>query len=132
MLFTYSLNIDGATEKEFQLIISLKSIYAKWFGFHEQKYIFEHYRWIKKMYYISLLMFYKYTIMIIQSLSIYTSMKHSLLLLKTFSACAQLFRHPVWHWNKSIYTSLLIKRLSIINPSLACLGLLLLFLIISN
>ncbi len=52
-------------------------------------------------------------------------MKHYLLLLKTFSACAQLFRHPVWHKNKSNYASVLIKMLSIINPSLACLVLLL-------
>ncbi len=38
-----------------------------------------------------------YTITVIHRLLIYTSMKHSLLLLKTFSACAPLFRHPVWH-----------------------------------
>jgi hypothetical protein len=36
-----------------------------------------------------------YTITIIHRLLLYTSMKHSLLLLETFSACAQLFRHPV-------------------------------------
>ncbi len=36
-----------------------------------------------------------YMIMIIHNLQIYASMKHSLLLLKTFSTCAQLFRHPV-------------------------------------
>ena len=36
-----------------------------------------------------------YTIMNIHQLSIYTSMKHSLLLTQTFSACAQLFRYPV-------------------------------------
>ncbi len=41
------------------------------------------------------LTYYIYTIMIIHQLSIYTSMKYSLLLLETFSACAQLFRHPV-------------------------------------
>jgi hypothetical protein len=39
---------------------------------------------------------HKYTITIIHWLSIYTSMKHSLLLLETFSACTQLFRQPVW------------------------------------
>ena len=66
-----------------------------------------------------------YMITIIHWLSIYTSMKHSLFLLKTLWACAKLFRHPVWHYNKSIYASLLIKMLSIINPSLACLVLLL-------
>jgi hypothetical protein len=63
--------------------------------------------------------------MIIHPLSIYTSMKHSLLLLKTFSACALLFRYPVWQKNKSVYASLLIKTLSIINPSYASLVLLL-------
>ena len=52
-------------------------------------------------------------------------MKHSLPLLETFSACAQLCRHPVWHYNKSVYSSLLIKTLSIKNPSLASLVLLL-------
>jgi hypothetical protein len=36
-----------------------------------------------------------YMIMIILQLLIFTSMKHSLLLFTTFSACAQLFRHPV-------------------------------------
>ncbi len=63
----------------------------------------------------------QYTITIIHRLSIYTSMKHSPLLLKTFSACGPLFRHPVWRQNKSVYASLLIETLSIINPNLACL-----------
>ncbi len=33
-------------------------------------------------------------------------------LTQTFSTCIQLFRHPVWHKNKSIYASLLIKTLA--------------------
>ncbi len=41
-------------------------------------------------------------------------------------AHSQFFRHPVWHLNKSIYTSLLLKTLYITNPILACLVLLLL------
>jgi len=36
-----------------------------------------------------------YTITIIHQLSIYTSMKYSIFLLKIFSACPQFFRHPV-------------------------------------
>ncbi len=55
---------------------------------------------------------YIYVYIYIHRLLIYTSMKYSLLLLKTFSPCAQIFR-------------LLIKMLSTINPSLACLVLLL-------
>ena len=35
-----------------------------------------------------------YTIMTLHQLLIYTSMVHSLLLIKTISACAPLFRHP--------------------------------------
>ncbi len=40
-------------------------------------------------------LWYRYMITMIHQLSISTSLKHSVLLLKTFSACAQLFRHPV-------------------------------------
>ncbi len=62
-----------------------------------------------------------YTITILHQLLIYTSMKHSLLLTQTFRACISLFGHPVWHYNKSIYTYLLIKMLSITIPCQACL-----------
>ncbi len=70
-------------------------------------------------------MCFNYTITITNWLSIYTSMKHSMPLTKTISPCASLFRHPVWCYNKSICASLLIKTMSISNPSLACLVLLL-------
>ncbi len=43
-----------------------------------------------------------YTIMILDWLSVYTSVKHSLLLTLKISTCAFIFRHPVSHWNKSI------------------------------
>ncbi len=66
-----------------------------------------------------------YMIMILHHLFIFTSMKHSLLQTQTFSTCTSLFRHPVQCYNKSIYTSLLIKMLPVTNPSLACLVLLL-------
>ncbi len=38
-------------------------------------------------------------------------MKHSLLQTLKISACTFIFRHPVLHWNKSVYASLLIKML---------------------
>jgi hypothetical protein len=44
IFFTFSLIIEGATEKVTQFKMSLKSIYTKNFGFLEQKNIFEHYR----------------------------------------------------------------------------------------
>ncbi len=62
----------------------------------------------------------RYTITTLHQLLIYTSKKHSRLSTWTFGACASLFRHPVWLLNKRIYASLLIKMLSITNPSLAC------------
>ena len=42
-LFTFSLIIDGATEKVLQFMMPLKSIRNKNFGFMEQKCIFDNY-----------------------------------------------------------------------------------------
>jgi len=42
--FSFSLIIEGTTEKELQFIMSLKSIYNKNLGLMEPKCIFEHYR----------------------------------------------------------------------------------------
>jgi nucleoside diphosphate kinase len=62
-----------------------------------------------------------YTKAILHRLSIYTSMKHSLLLNQAFTT---LVIHSLDTLSdvriKSIYVSLLIKMLSITNPSLAC------------
>jgi hypothetical protein len=63
--------------------------------FKSRAYSDEHYDNTYKYFSYNDLNYYIHTIMIIHQLSIYTSMKHSLLLLETFSTCAQLFRHPV-------------------------------------
>jgi hypothetical protein len=42
--FTFSLIIEGTTEKVLQFIMPLELIYSKNFGFIEPKCIFEHYR----------------------------------------------------------------------------------------
>jgi hypothetical protein len=65
--------------------------------------------------------YHSYMIMILHRLSIYTFMKYSLLQTSNKRTCTSLFRHPVLRWNKSICASLLIKTLSIHNPSLLCL-----------
>ncbi len=59
-------------------------------------------------------------------LSIYTSRKHSLLSLKLLPLALNSLDILSDITNKSIYASLLIKTLSIPNPSLTCLVLLLL------
>ncbi len=45
--FTFALIVEGATEKVFQFVMTLKTIYNKNFGFIEQKCIFENYRMVK-------------------------------------------------------------------------------------
>jgi hypothetical protein len=44
MLFSFSLTIEGTTEKVFQIIVPFKSIYNKKLGFVEQKMYFEQFR----------------------------------------------------------------------------------------
>ncbi len=63
--------------------------------------------------------------MILHRLSKNSSMNHSIFQTSNKALALWLFRHPVWHWNKSVYASLLFKTLSITNPSLVCLVLLL-------
>ncbi len=63
--------------------------------------------------------------MILHQLSIFTSVNHSLFQTSNKALALKLFRHPVRCQNKHIFASLLIQTLSIANPSLACLLLLL-------
>ncbi len=65
-----------------------------------------------------------YIITILHWLSIYTSMKHSLLQISFKIVCTSLFRHPVWCLNKNVYASLLIQTIRLLNPTLLCLVLL--------
>ncbi len=49
MFFSFSLIIEGTTEKVLQFIMPLKLIYNKNFGFIELKCIFEQYREVQEI-----------------------------------------------------------------------------------
>jgi hypothetical protein len=67
---TFSLIIEGATEKVLQLIKPLKSIYNKSICFKEQKCILKHFRIVKTAFSMSLKKLVMFTFSVLPSLSL--------------------------------------------------------------